>query len=619
MRSKLKILLATTAVICLSTLGYTATHDTGHNHSGAQADHAAPTPSEATQHTQTGHDHANDDHANHGRTEQDPVQHSHDLSAHDHAGQSHVAQPNVLGISEPADSTDKYTCPMHPDIITGEPGSCPICGMHLVKMVQNEAAQPVQADQSHEHHDHADHGSPEQVSSPRGQDLPTPVHAGQSHVAQPNVLGISEPMDSTDKYTCPMHPGIITHEPGNCPICGMNLVKMVQSESGKGSDQVHVDSATQQRMGVQLQKAQITRMYRAIDTFATITSDQSHSVSVNSFVTGWIKRWHVQGVGQSIKKGQILYEIYSPELQQRQREYLNILTRLDSMRSTGGGMTMSRGQDLSAASFVMLRGLAKDRFRTRDRLLDAGVPASALERLEQNRRIQDVVPIHATQDGIVTEMSAREGIYINPQQSLLTYIDNSSVWAEVALYPDQIGWLKNGDAVTLTSGLDEATSAHSQVDLSTLQIDPVSRTAKLRLAISNDDNAFHPGSYAKVTIETNERQVLSVPRDAVIRTGRGEYVVVNESPDHFRSAPVKTGIEDEHAVEIRSGLEDGAKIVVNGQFLLDAAASLQSMQNRLAATSLPAAPETATAARPAAIAVADTAPMTTHAHAHAHP
>lgn len=616
MRFQLKTLLATAAVICISTLGHTATHETGHNHSGAQADHAAHTPSEATQHTHTGHDHAGNGPANHGSVEHDPAHQGHDLSAHEHAGQSHIAQPNVLGIPEPADSTDKYTCPMHPNVISGEPGSCPICGMHLVKMVQNEATQPTQADQSHAHHGHADHGSAAQVSSPLGHAHSAHDHAGQSRAAQPNVLGISEPADSTDKYTCPMHPSIITYEPGSCPICGMNLVKMVQSEAGQGSDQVHVDTATQQRMGVQLQAAKVTRMHRAIDTFATITSDQSRSVSVNSFVTGWIRRWHVQGVGQSIRKGQILYEIYSPELQQRQREYLNILTRLDSMRSTGGGMTMSRGQDLSAAGLVMLRGLAKDRFRTRDRLLDAGVPASALKRLEQNRRIQDVVPIHATQDGIVTEMSAREGIYINPQQSLLTYIDNSSVWAEVALYPDQIGWLKNGDAVTLTSGLDDATSAHSQVDLSTLQIDPASRTAKLRLAISNDDNAFYPGSYAKVTIATDERQVLSVPRDAVIRTGRGEYVVVNESPDHFRSAPVNTGIEDDHAVEIRSGLTAGARVVVNGQFLLDAAASLQSMQNRLAAASLPAAHETETAARPAAMAVADNAPMTTHAHVH---
>lgn len=614
MRLQFKILLITAAAICISSPGYSGTHDTGHNHSDAQAEHAAHTPGEAIQHTQTPHDHASNDHANHGKVEPDPGHHIHDLSAHDHAGQSHVAQPNVLGISEPAGSTDKYTCPMHPNIITHEPGSCPICGMHLVKMVQNEATQPAQTDQSHEHHDHADHGSPEQISSPLGHGLSTHNHASQSHAAQPNVLGIATSADSTDKYTCPMHPSIITHEPGNCPICGMNLVKVVHSESGKGSDLVHVDAATQQRMGVQLQTAKVTRMYRAIDTFATITSDQSRSVSVNSFVTGWIKRWHVQGIGQSIKKGQILYEIYSPELQQRQREYLNILTRLDSMRSTGGGMTMSRGQDLSAASFVMLRGLAKDRFRTRDRLLDAGVPSSAMERLEKNRRILDVVPIHATQDGIVTEMSAREGIYINPQQSLLTYIDNSSVWAEVALYPDQIEWLKNGDAVTLTSGLDDATSVHAQVNLSTLQIDPISRTAKLRLAVSNDDNAFYPGSYAKVTIETNEQQVLSVPRDAVIRTGRGEYVVVNDSPDHFRSAPVSTGIEDKHAVEIRSGLEEGARVVVNGQFLLDAAASLQSMQNRLAATPLPAAHKTETAARPAAIAVADTMPISTHAH-----
>lgn len=543
MRFQLKPLLVGIAVIGAGALGYAAAHGMGQSrsapaasHSDATASHGAEARADARQH----------DHADHG---------------HDHPAQGHADRSHEHPAQGHADHSHEHPAQGH-------------------------------ADQSHEHpaHDHADPSHEHSANSHAGQGHGHSAHghADQSPVAQKNVLGIAKPAASADTYTCPMHPSIITNAPGSCPICGMHLVKVVQGESGQNSDQVHVDAQTQQRMGVQMRTAAVAGMHRSINTFATIAPDQTRSVSVSSFVEGWIKRWHVQGVGQTIKKGQVLYEIYSPDLQQRQREYINLLTRLDAMQANGAGMGMSGGKsvDMSGPSFVMMRALAKDRFRARDRLLAAGIPAKVLEQLEQNRRIQDVVPIHATQDGVVTEVSAREGSYINPQQPLLVYTDNSRVWAEVTLYPDQIGWLRNGNDITLTSGLDATTQIRSHVDLSTLQIDPASRTAKLRLPISNTGNAFYPGSYAKATIKADERQVLSVPRDAVIRTGHGQYVVVNESPNHFRSAPVDTGIENAHSVEIRSGLEAGTSVVINGQFLLDAAASLQSMQGRLAAASI---------------------------------
>jgi len=591
MRFQPKLLLVGVAVVGVGTFGYAATRGAGPGQSiesllETTICHAAGPEADGKQT---------------GGVQQDHAGHGHEHLAHEHATQSHATVQNVLGVAEPAATSDRYTCPMHPNIVANEPGNCPICGMHLVKIAQDKSGESTEQDHAGHAHEHFAH---EQVD--------------QSRAALEHVLVAAEPAatadKSADKYTCPMHPAIVTNEPGNCPICGMHLVKIAKGESGNGNAQVHVNAQTQQRMGVQLQTAEVAGMHRAINTFATIAPDQSRSVSVNSFVEGWIKRWHVQGVGQKIRKGQVLYEIYSPDMQQRQREYINILTRRDAMQASNGGMGMSAGKgvDMSGPAFVMMRALAKDRFRARDRLLAAGLSSQVLEQLEEYRRVQDVVPIHATQDGVVTEISVREGSYINPLQPLLVYTDNSRAWAEVTLYPDQVGWLEDGNDVTLTSGLDATTRIHARVDLSTLQIDPVSRTAKLRLPISNTGNAFYPGSYAKVTIKADERHVLSVPRDAVIRTGHGQYVVVSESPDHFRSAAVETGIENAHSVEIRSGLQPGASVVVNGQFLLDAAASLQSMQNRLAAAPVHGSHDAAGAAAP----IASAMPVSPHSHAH---
>ena len=414
------------------------------------------------------------------------------------------------------------------------------------------------------------------------------------------------------KYTCPMHTDFVQNHPGNCPICGMTLVKVANGKITKHSNLAHVDMQTQQRMGVRLEPAAVIDMHRAINTFATISSDESRTISVNSKVDGWIKRWHIQGIGQTVRKGQILYELYSPELQQRQREYLDLLTRRDAMQEKNKGMEMS------GPNVAMMGSLAKERFRVRDRLLAADIPQDELELLEKGRRVQDVMPIRATQNGIVTAISAREGSYINPMQPLLVYTDNSKVWAEVTVFPDQISWLRNGDEIVLTSELDNAARLKSRINLSTLQIDPVSRTAKLRLPLSNVGDAFRPGAYAKATIKSGMRRTLGVPRDAVIRTGHGDFVVVSEGDGHFRSASVAIGIEDEHSLEIRSGLTAGTSVAVNGQFLLDAASSLQAMQSRF--TPSPAISEHAAAIDmvPAARAmpIPNAVPMPSHASAH---
>lgn len=381
---------------------------------------------------------------------------------------------------------------------------------------------------------------------------------------------------SDQKYTCPMHPEIVQDHPGSCPICGMTLVKVAGGKTVRHSDLVHVDASTQQHMGVKLETVALTDMHRPINAFATILQDESRTVSVNPKVEGWIRRLHVQGAGQAVLKGQVLYEIYSPELQQRQRDYIDLLTRRDAMLSKGVSM------DMTGPNSAMLGSIAKERFRVRDRLLAADVSLDVIEAIEKHRRTVDVMPVRATQSGFVTAVSAREGSYVNPMQPVLTFADNSRVWVEVTMFPDQIGWIKSGDEIVVTSGLDKAVKVTSRIDLSTLQVDAASKTAKLRLPLSNASGAFHPGTFADVSIKSRAHRALSVPRDAVIRTGHGDFVVVGEGDGHFRSAPVVTGMEDARSVEILSGLSAGASIAVNGQFLLDAASSIQAMQSRLA-------------------------------------
>jgi Cu(I)/Ag(I) efflux system membrane fusion protein len=380
------------------------------------------------------------------------------------------------------------------------------------------------------------------------------------------------PMDTSQaRYTCPMHPHVVQDKAGTCPICNMNLVRMQDGEASTGHHgMVHVDAATQQNMGVQLAAASMADMNRTVRAYATLSADESTTVAVNPKVEGWLRRVNVQGIGQPVRHGQVLYEIYSPELQQRQREYIDLLSRKDGL--LGDSMT------IVSSNAAMVGSLSKEKFRARERLLAADLGADLVDQIEKTRRIIDVVPVRAARDGVVTQLGMHEGSYVNPMQQILSYADYDTVWAEVTLFPDQLEWVHNGDTMQFRSGLDKSATQRGKVDLSTLQIDPQTRTGRLRLALKNPRGAFRPGAFADVEILSGRQRSLAVPRDAVIRTGRGDFVVAAAGADHFHRVKVQTGVQTDDLVAITHGLKEGDRVAVNGQFLLDGAATMQSAQ-----------------------------------------
>lgn len=368
-------------------------------------------------------------------------------------------------------------------------------------------------------------------------------------------------------YTCSMHPQIRQDHPGTCPICNMNLTKAGSSDP-HGHDSVHVAPEVQRKIGVQTAVATHAALAQTISAYATIGYDSTATVSVNPKVEGWIRRLAVAGVGQPVRRGQLLYEIYSPELQQRQREYIDLLTRKDGLLADAS-RAMAGGMDPMAGSLV------KEKWRNRARLLAADMSEAQVAELERTRRVLDVVPVYAARDGVVTAVGAQEGNYVNPTQQILAYADTSRVWAELTLYPDQVGWLRTGDTVRLRSALD-GSETRARVDLATLQVDAASRTARLRVPLADRHGAFPPGAFADAQIDARAQTVLSVPREAVVRAGGGDYVILADAHDHFRRVPVTTGIENGSAVAITRGLREGDRVAVDAQFLLDGALAMQA-------------------------------------------
>jgi len=178
----------------------------------------------------------------------------------------------------------------------------------------------------------------------------------------------------------------------------------------------------------------------------------------------------------------------------------------------------------------------------------------------------------------VTAIGARAGGYVTPMQQILAYADNRRLWAELTLFPDQLAWLKNGDRVRLRSTIDRGAVAEARLDLSTVQIDPGSRTARVRVALNagGQGAAFAPGAFLDATIETRSHHGLSIPREALIRTGAGDYVLRAAPNNHFERVAIETGIESDTAIAVTAGLKAGERVAVRAQFLLDGALTLQA-------------------------------------------
>jgi len=395
-------------------------------------------------------------------------------------------------------------------------------------------------------------------------------------------------------YVCPMHSHIVQDHPGTCPICGMDLVAANEA-SGAAESQIHVDTATQQKLGVRIVSAEQATLTHDIQTYATLVPDEGALLRITPNIDGVLAKLHVTRIGQHVARGQVLYELSSQDALALQYEYIDITRRgiptqkmVDEQRAKNRTALAEAQDDASREQAQMaahqseeqlrsiLQPIQRDRERIGLRLQQIGFTDAMLAKLLETRKALTVVPARAPQACVVKEIMARPGMTVNHMTEILSCVDTSRAWLEVVLYPDQLSWVREGDAVTV----EFETGAPIKTRLTGLNpiVDNATRTVRARLPISPGANL---GEYATVTIHASPRKVLSVPKSAVMRSGQGSFVMRALDKGHFMPVKVTTGIETAERIAIRDGLEEGDQVVVNGQFLLDAAASIADAAQRL--------------------------------------
>jgi Cu(I)/Ag(I) efflux system membrane fusion protein len=370
-------------------------------------------------------------------------------------------------------------------------------------------------------------------------------------------------MDPT--YVCPMHPNIVQDEPGKCPICGMDLVqKQPEPPQVDAPVEAHpavaLTPAVIQTLGVRTAKAGRGTLWKRIETVGRIDYDETRLAHVHPRAPGWIETLELRAEGEPVKRGQQLAELYAPDILSAQVDFL-------------------LAQDRSGAQ----RRVSEDKARNILRLLD--VPDDVIRDIERTGEPRNRIPVRAPIDGVVTKMMARDGMYVTESSEMFSIADLSRVWVLVDVYEHQIDWLREGLTADITVPARPGRTWTGKVDYLYPELDPTTRTLKVRLVFDNLDGALKPNMFADVVIHGGpKRNVLKVPTEAVIATGERTSVIRALGNGRFQPVDVLTGMARGSEVEILSGLEPGDEVVVSGQFLIDSESSLQASFMRMGAT-----------------------------------
>lgn len=358
-------------------------------------------------------------------------------------------------------------------------------------------------------------------------------------------------------YTCGMHPWVIEPHPGNCPICGMTLVPL---DPAKFSGEVTIDPVVSQNIGVRVEKVGQGSESGSIRTVGTVTYDERLLGDVNLKVSGWIEKLNVDYLGAPVKRGQALFQLYSPELYAAEGEYL--LAYKASQRAGEGTATGLAAQLLEPA-------------RTKLALFDIG--PGQIRALEKRGKPFKTMTITSPQTGVVVEKQAFEGMKVTPGMTAYRIADLSKVWVMATVYEYQSQQIQVGQKAAMTLTYVPGKTFEGKVVYVYPYLDERTRQINVRLEFSNPDLELKPGMYTTVTFEgvATTTHVL-VSRSAVIDTGERQVAFIAKGQGKFEPRRVRMGAETpDGKVEILDGLEPGELVVVSGQFLIDSEARMR--------------------------------------------
>ncbi|MGB6012728.1 MAG: efflux RND transporter periplasmic adaptor subunit, partial [Desulfobacterales bacterium] len=315
-------------------------------------------------------------------------------------------------------------------------------------------------------------------------------------------------------WAAPMDPKYIRNEPGKSPM-GMDLVPVYAEEGDEKepASTIRIDPVTIQNMGVRMGRVKRKPLVKHIRTFGNITYDERRIYAVNTKFNGWIEKLYVDFVGETVKKGQPLFEIYSPELVTAQEEYL---------------LALQQNRDLKDSSYARIREGAQRLLKaSRTRLRYWDLSERQIKTIENTGNVQKTLTIYSPARGVVIKKNAFQGHYVKAGQHQYEIADLSKVWVDVDIYEYEFPWVRKGMPAKMELSYIPGKIFNGNVLFVYPFLTAKTRTARLRLEFPNPDYQLKPDMYVNVTLESAIAvDSLVIPQEAVIDSGVRKIVFV---------------------------------------------------------------------------------------------
>lgn len=420
----------------------------------------------------------------------------------------------------------------------------------------------------------------------------------------------------------PMHPAYKSDKPGIAPDCGMKLEPVyadggVASAPAAGQEPVHADDTSameagtvritpekQQLIGVKYELVETGGGSRTIRAVGTVAIDETRIGHVHTKVEGWIDKVFVDFTGKLVQKGQPLLTIYSPDMLASQRELLLAAKAKTIMRDSALPSGFDQSESLLQAT------------RRRLELWDLS-EAQIDQVLKTGEPIKNIT-VYSPMTGYISDRKAFPQVKVMPDTDLYTIVDLSHVWIMADVFEYEAPNIHVGETAGVSLQALPGKTFSARIDYLQPEVDPMTRTLKVRLNMNNPGLMLKPDMYADVEFHVNIPSALTVPADAVLNAGERKTVFIDRGNGFFEPRQVKTGEREGDRIQILSGLSGGERIVTSGNFLIDsesqmkaAASGMGGMAGMPGMTNKPAPPETpakkpkAPAAKPDADAMDD--------------